>query len=650
MLIGLVLSGSPQLATAQPIDSLTARFIKTADSAQHLLDTKHVTEAITLLRTAFRNPARYRSPLGTLHLYYQLGCGERDRGRLEEALAALKQANQLALQLRDTTQLSRIGYKLSVVYADQGNRAAAVAQGHRTVAYSIRPSDTDYKSAVFLLLAELYKDLGNKSLANDYGDRYVRLARQSPHLTYRKMGEWYAAKRLEETGQYRRAIASMTTILVSVRVAHINDKALYLTEMLGDLARIYRQHRQWEPALKAIREALYWGGNYHSSNHYREMAAVLALQGKMQLAVQMGEKAVALTRNDQRPKNLLGALEVLQQIQAQNGQYKAAWLTTNEARQLADSLSTVAKTQAIAQIETHYKVADREIIIQGLQKDKNIRALQATARQQELSAVKRQQFLLLCVVVGLTGLVGIIVFLLVRTRRLQKQTEEQRQLLESQTEELQMVNADKDKLFSIVSHDLRAPVVNLQYLLQDVQQTSFRSDAWPSLVGKLTNRIDQLGRLINNLLYWSLAQQGRLLDRPEQLSIGDIVADCQALLMETIHHKALQVKVSGPDAHVWTDESQIRLIIRNLLDNAVKFAPVGSPIAIHWTNEPTGVSLDVTNHVAVQRNQATGANLGVKVVTELIERQGGSITIDQSRASVWQVRVHWITSSEQPLV
>jgi two-component sensor histidine kinase len=266
---------------------------------------------------------------------------------------------------------------------------------------------------------------------------------------------------------------------------------------------------------------------------------------------------------------------------------------------------------------------------------------QSNVYLQELNDLKREQQQFQKVLAGGILLLLVLCLLLIRTWRLYRRTEQQRQLLDLQAADLQAINANKDKLFSIVSHDLRTPVNNLHYLLQDLRQTNWQSQEWPPLLGQLTDRVGVLGRLINNLLYWSLVQQGLLRDREEQVDLSEIMVDCLAVFNDTIQRKELDVRVSGPMPHIRSDENQMLIIIRNLVDNAVKFSPVKGTIQVQWTNSSSGLLLDVYNATAPQSELSTGANLGLRLVNDLVTRQKGSVKTQLLSESFWQVSIRW---------
>ena len=75
------------------------------------------------------------------------------------------------------------------------------------------------------------------------------------------------------------------------------------------------------------------------------------------------------------------------------------------------------------------------------------------------------------------------------------------------------------------------------------------------------------------------------------LELPEVFTDCQSLFTDIIHHKALQLEVSLVAEPVWADESQLQIILRNLLDNAIKFSPTGGTIQVQGTSQAGGFEL-----------------------------------------------------------
>ncbi|KAB7726888.1 hypothetical protein F5984_23550 [Rudanella paleaurantiibacter] len=643
----------PAWVGAQPADSLTTRLLAYADSAKRLRDTNRDTEAFALLRAALHNARHQSSKRGLVSLYFQLGLSERKRNQYEAGTLALLQANRLARQLNDTVQLFRVGYALGMVYNDQGLYTESARHCHATFGYCTPAYPKNDSLRVSIMLASIYRNMGNKALYQQYLDLAIHLGRRSKNLLEQLFAEFQQGTRWEEEGKYQAALNTRQHAMQLIRRLPTADQAEYMTNNLTGLARMYRKLRQWQPAENALKEALQWELRYRSvatqALVYTELAYLQADQGRQQAALQTGAQALLLARKTNRPDLVQPALEGLLQLQKKYGRFEDALSTTQELHKLTDSLATVAKMKAVAQVEARYKVAAKEGTIQLLRQEARIKQLEAETRQRELATVRRQQYGFIgLTIVLLTGL-GVIGYLFFRTRRLQRQAEEQGQLLAMQADELQQINATKDRLFAIIGHDLRSPVTNLQFALGELALYATHTPAQASLMGQVSDQIGHLGRLINNLLYWSLAQQGMLRDRMEWLCPDSLLSDCQTLFADRIQRRKLTIATVETADEIWADEVQMQIIIRNLFDNATKFSPVGSTIFVNWERSGATYSVTFINTVDESHSAAAGSNLGLNVVDELVKRHNGSMTAQILPDKQWQTRIVWPLLNEELL-
>ncbi|MDH7516489.1 MAG: PAS domain-containing sensor histidine kinase [Bacteroidota bacterium] len=222
--------------------------------------------------------------------------------------------------------------------------------------------------------------------------------------------------------------------------------------------------------------------------------------------------------------------------------------------------------------------------------------------------------------------------------------------LERYTEELQQLNASKDKFFSIISHDLRAPFSTLYGFTELLNTELDRLD--PETLRTITASMFTLGMRINalleNLLDWSRLQTGRMLYQPVRLDVRKLVEESIDILQESAQRKKLTIvqNVNGVPA-ACGDLRMVRSILQNLLSNAVKFTREGGTItiessvrnhemAIAVTDTGVGMSpkqlrnlfrLDIAHSTPGTANEP-GSGLGLILCKELVERNNGRIWVE----------------------
>lgn len=233
----------------------------------------------------------------------------------------------------------------------------------------------------------------------------------------------------------------------------------------------------------------------------------------------------------------------------------------------------------------------------------------------------------------------------------QKIIMEQAARLEQSNEQLQLINASKDKFFSIIAHDLRNPF-NVLIGLSDIMLRNF--DTLPPEKIKRYAEIISLSaksgyNLLENLLQWSRAQTGTISFSPAKLQLGSVVEETLDLLAGDAERKSIDLYHDiNPNITVWADESMLLTILRNLISNAIKFTPEKGRVKIsaqqseeHMVQisvSDTGVGIprqvipnlfriDVTYSTRGTSNES-GTGLGLVLCKEFVEKHGGKIWVE----------------------
>ncbi len=220
--------------------------------------------------------------------------------------------------------------------------------------------------------------------------------------------------------------------------------------------------------------------------------------------------------------------------------------------------------------------------------------------------------------------------------------------IRSQARELEKTNATKDKMFSVISHDLRAPLGGMKSMLDlifnDKKQDKPVSEK--SLVS-LKNAADHTYNLLENLLYWSRSQRERLECDPQLINIYDLVTENIELMQTMAQNKGLEIKNQIPDnTYVYADNNMIKTVVRNLIFNAVKFTSEGY-IALSTKEkdekiliivEDTGVGIkedDIQKIMDTKKYFTTygtkrekGSGLGLNLCLDFVHRNKGEIDIE----------------------
>jgi two-component system, sensor histidine kinase and response regulator len=218
-----------------------------------------------------------------------------------------------------------------------------------------------------------------------------------------------------------------------------------------------------------------------------------------------------------------------------------------------------------------------------------------------------------------------------------------------QNRELQRLNAEKDKFFSIIAHDLRGPIGAFKQSLELITgKTNLDENKKNELLEKLKNSAKTTYNLLENLLNWAKSQADKINIEPQIFFLKQLVHENTELLLQLANQKQISITANVDDnCVVIADKDSINLVIRNLLSNAIKFTPNNGAITVIATengnmvevtiqDNGVGMKEEVVNHLFLSNsyyttngtNNEKGSGLGMVLVKDFTERNGGQIRVE----------------------
>lgn len=228
-------------------------------------------------------------------------------------------------------------------------------------------------------------------------------------------------------------------------------------------------------------------------------------------------------------------------------------------------------------------------------------------------------------------------------------------------EKLRELNAQKDKFFSIIAHDLKSPFNSImgfsELLMEQIKEKDYKGvDEYAKMIVESSK---QALDLLMNLLEWSRAQTGRMQFSPENFDLVHLV-DENILLFDLIAaQKAITINKALPhELIIFADKQMIRTVLRNLISNAIKFTRQRGEINISAEKTAKEVLISVSDNgigIAPERieklfridennstygtNDEGGTGLGLILCKEFVENHGGRIWVEseQEKGSTFYV-------------
>ena len=219
----------------------------------------------------------------------------------------------------------------------------------------------------------------------------------------------------------------------------------------------------------------------------------------------------------------------------------------------------------------------------------------------------------------------------------------------SPAEALRELKETKDKMCSVISHDLRAPLGGIKSMLDLIyEDNAEKQEISKKSLDSLKNAADQTYNLLENLLYWSRSQRGNLVNDPEKVNIHELVLENIELLRTMSKNKNIEIHNEvDENIYAWADRNMIKTVLRNLIINAIKFTDAKGTVTISSKENNEKVEVEVAdNGIGIQKsnlekilnnkeyyttfgtNREKGSGLGLNLCIDFINRNDGELFID----------------------
>ncbi len=365
----------------------------------------------------------------------------------------------------------------------------------------------------------------------------------------------------------------------------------------------------------------------------------------------IAEAYMGLQKDDISERHALSALEIASRLKENKGVQKSAEILYKISKKKKDYSNALSYHELFQRLsDTIAKNGSEKNLLMLKTKMNHEQQKKSLIAANEKALTKQKNYVYASLAILL--ILAMITLLVGRSEKIQKKLNKElhskKTDLENNEIELRAINQTKDKMFSIIGHDLRGPIGAFQGLLQLLRNEEIEQTEFMKFVPKLRMDIDNISFTLNNLLSWGQTQMNGTITQPSVVSLEHLVKDNMKLLSEIASNKAIKlVNRLSENTLAWSDADQIDIVIRNLMSNALKFTPKNGLVTIdaqekkgYWevSVSDTGVGIDqeAQDKIFAQNSNVTtygtanekGTGLGLSLCKEMVENNKGTIWVE----------------------
>jgi signal transduction histidine kinase len=225
------------------------------------------------------------------------------------------------------------------------------------------------------------------------------------------------------------------------------------------------------------------------------------------------------------------------------------------------------------------------------------------------------------------------------------------QLVEERSGELISANAVKDRLLSVMSHDIKSPLNSLKGILELYNQGAISKDEFGDYAKLIEKDLNKTSILVENILYWTASQIKGIQVTIDSFNVRQLVEENVTLFKTVANHKKVTIENGiAHDLMIKADKNIINMVIRNLLSNGIKFSYANGVIRIvdridndnlliQVTDQGVGMDADTVDALftpelvvsAAGTGNEKGTGLGLALCKKYLEKTGGSLIVESEK-------------------
>ncbi|WP_245925559.1 tetratricopeptide repeat-containing sensor histidine kinase [Algibacter marinivivus] len=381
-------------------------------------------------------------------------------------------------------------------------------------------------------------------------------------------------------------------------------------------------------------------------------------QGRLKTAEKQLLDAGTIAKNLNNKTELLKHYKLMKSLDSTRRRFDRAFVWQREYYELNNSLKKaeikpVINSEKPADVDLNSNVINQPI-------DNNpvntISSVDKTEMNKKLDKYKLLLYALLAALIVVSALLVLVYLKRNSNIKYMQELEEKNLKIElqndafsEQTKHLENVNNVKDKLFSIVSHDLKDSLSSINGFIDLLKDGSLSREEFDNLIPELSENANNASLLLFNLLNWSKSQMQSLEPKPSLFDIQEVFESKVKLIEQRMENKGIDLIDHSLRDFAYADRSMFEIVVQNLLANALKFCKNGDTITVsnHISNgsciisiADTGIGISKENlsklfksssFTTMGTDNEKGTGLGLSICKELVELNNGKIWVESTQ-------------------
>lgn len=557
-----------------------------------------------------------------------------------KAVMYYAEASQLATSLQRPVNEWRAYYNLGYSHLSMGKYEKAIEYYLQAIRIGEANQFKGRLANSYMSLGNVFFEMGSLQKARQYHDMAAAV-----HIRYKDtigLAGYYIERGLV-FGKQQQLDSAEYYFGQSIQLGEAVADTLLLANAKANLGLNYKKKKMYPQALALFREALYLGKQAYDVPDYigalyNNLAVGYMINNMVDSAREAFHTSIRLCKEAGSQSAELENYRNLAELYKMTSQPDSQLHYTELYYALKDTVLNADIRASIAEKEAEYRVEKKQAEIETQRKTRNWLIAVATLALAAAASIG---------------------YLWRQTQRNNQQLLLLNERITQQKDQLEKLNGLKDRLMSIISHDLRNPLATIQTFFDMSTDSSLPPEQLRPLQQHTSQVVQQTSQMLDNLLLWARLQVRQEKPTLVPVTLQPIVTEVVNQVQPQADKKQVQIAVQMPAEAVAVQghEEMLRIVCRNLLTNAIKFSQAGSRIQVSVTelngqariavqDQGMGMTAEQVTSLMQQTNgsmagtqQEKGSGLGVFLVHELLRPMQGKLEIEsaQGQGSVFSL-------------